>query len=369
MPTTVITTSKIAKLKAEKAQQISNQKKKIFCNKKQSWKKDILKLFIATAIFYIGIFNFTKEVGEKTIYLAESGNIPKASTFVNVLEGSEEKETKTQNKKDTDIKTQLKAQLEHRAAQEKLALLQNIKKQKVDPYEKKLKTFCRENKNYCGLIDFNGMGVLKKQYIYLNMVKVIEEFMMEHQKFGKPILGVLKEINILDKKWSPRAYASWSKITLHGQSIRSYKEFFNLIGHEIGHVVDLGSIQGSSRIKDKNFTEFGKSVFPVNDPSLEYYALSWVDEETRKEDMNKLMFCSKYWMSNPFEDFAECHNLYLNHNKLFFAIAKEYPLLKKKFNFFANLYDGNYIFWDEINLAKLEKNIEWRVWDSTKLDG
>ena len=50
-------------------------------------------------------------------------------------------------------------------------------------------------------------------------------------------------------------------------------------------------------------------------------------------------------MSNPFEDFAECHNLYLNNRKLFRTMASESPILKNKFNFFANLF-GYQILWD-----------------------
>nr|DAX38592.1 MAG TPA: Lethal factor [Caudoviricetes sp.] len=51
-------------------------------------------------------------------------------------------------------------------------------------------------------------------------------------------------------------------------------------------------------------------------------------------------------MSNPFEDFAECHNLYLNNAYLFRQMAQESNIMKNKYNFFANLF-GN---------AKLQDN-------------
>ncbi len=43
---------------------------------------------------------------------------------------------------------------------------------------------------------------------------------------------------------------------MHGQSIKNYKEYFNLVGHEIGHVMDLGAIHGVAKEKHKFFTEF-----------------------------------------------------------------------------------------------------------------
>jgi len=46
-------------------------------------------------------------------------------------------------------------------------------------------------------------------------------------------------------------------------------------------------------------------------------------------------------MSDPFEDFAECYNLYLNNKKLFKTMASESTILKNKYNFFANLFANN----------------------------
>jgi hypothetical protein len=43
-------------------------------------------------------------------------------------------------------------------------------------------------------------------------------------------------------------------------------------------------------------------------------------------------------MSDPFEDFAECHNMYLNHNDIFKAWAQKNEIMKQKYNFLANLY-------------------------------
>jgi hypothetical protein len=54
--------------------------------------------------------------------------------------------------------------------------------------------------------------------------------------------------------------------------------------------------------------------------------------------MTKEDFCSGYGMSDPFEDFAECHNLYLNHHDYFRKLAMNNSTVKEKYNFMSNLY-------------------------------
>ena len=114
---------------------------------------------------------------------------------------------------------------------------------------------------------------------------------------------------------------------------------------------------------NQNYTEFGKIKFSIDDPSLEYYKYSWESESIRNSMALKKDFCSEYGMSNPFEDFSECHNLYLNNRKLFRTMAKESSTLKNKFNFFANLFN-NEILWDN-NTRMLYT--ERRPWDTTVL--
>jgi hypothetical protein len=43
-------------------------------------------------------------------------------------------------------------------------------------------------------------------------------------------------------------------------------------------------------------------------------------------------------MYDPFEDFAECFNTYLNHNSFFKQIAKKNSSLEKKYNFIADFF-------------------------------
>ena len=142
-------------------------------------------------------------------------------------------------------------------------------------------------------------------------------------------------------------------------------EFFQVISHEMWHIVDLWWLQWTSRKKSQTFTEFNKAVFAIDDPSLEYYKYSRSSETVRKSWMTKEDFCSGYGMSDPFEDFAECHNLYLNHQDYFRQIAKNNSTVKNKYNFLSNLYGWEYINDSE---AKYENwSNSYRVWDTTKI--
>jgi len=59
-------------------------------------------------------------------------------------------------------------------------------------------------------------------------------------------------------------------------------EYFQVLTHELGHIMDLGALQGMSRAKNVRFTEFDKVVFAIDDPSLEYYRYSRTSEKIRR---------------------------------------------------------------------------------------
>jgi hypothetical protein len=130
--------------------------------------------------------------------------------------------------------------------------------------------------------------------------------------------------------------------------------------------MDLGALQGKSKTKHQFFTEFGKMVFTIDDPSLEYYQYSRQSETIRKSGVSKRDFCSGYGMSDPFEDFAECHNLYLNHQNVFQFLAQQNISLKNKYNYFANLYGGNYF--ANSSLKGEQINTDWRARDTTRIE-
>lgn len=68
-------------------------------------------------------------------------------------------------------------------------------------------------------------------------------------------------------------------------------------------------------------------------------------------------------MTNPFEDFAECHNLYLNNRQLFKTMTNESWVLRQKYLFLANLFDNQVIQEGKSPLLYAGR----RPWDTTVL--
>jgi hypothetical protein len=96
-----------------------------------------------------------------------------------------------------------------------------------------------------------------------------------------------------------------------------------------------------------------------------FYALSRDSEDRRKTTAEKKDFCSVYGMSNPFEDFAECFNLYLNHNQYFNSIKKFSTILDQKYEIIARIFNNENI--TQNTTKQIEKEITERVRDTTKL--
>ena len=225
---------------------------------------------------------------------------------------------------------------------------------------------CTEYKQICKKITWNwdfsdDNKAIKFAYIaYLLQVldKNIKRWIDSPSK-------ILTAILINDTKWTRRWSANRDTVTINVWWMKYENEFFQVISHEFGHIIDLWVLQWISSTKSQNFTEFEKSVFAIDDPSIEYYKYSRSSEKIRKSSMTKEDFCSSYWMSDPFEDFAECHNLYLNHHDYFHYIALTNNTIKNKYNFFSNLYGWKYINNSEVKYNNRESS--YRVRDTTKL--
>jgi len=134
------------------------------------------------------------------------------------------------------------------------------------------------------------------------------------------------------------------------------------------HIVDLGVIQWVSRTTDRDFTEFGRVVFAADDLSLEYYDTSWKSESIRSALSSSDDFCSGYAMTNPFEDFAECFNLYINHNAYFRYISENNTIIAWKYNYIANIMNWAYLFGSAADIQKAkQKRITRRPRDTTRM--
>ena len=170
---------------------------------------------------------------------------------------------------------------------------------------------------------------------------------------------------INETSWARRWSANRTTITINLWWMEYDSEFFQVISHEMWHIVDLWGLQWTSNTKSEIFTEFNKAVFAIDDPSLEYYKYSRSSEKVRKSWMVREDFCSWYGMTDPFEDFAECHNLYLNHHDYFRKLAMNNPTVRNKYNYMSNLYGWKYINNSEAKYENRENS--YRVWDTTKI--
>ena len=234
-------------------------------------------------------------------------------------------------------------------------------------FELKYWTLCSSNFWLCLKVKFVWDISPKDKFMYFASTMYVLNTISDNIQIWKDVYSQLKTITINSSYWSTRWSADRNSVTIRLWAVKSYVEFLWLISHELWHVVDLWVVQWYSSEKDSNYTEFWQKVFSVDDPSLWYYSLSWESETVRKQDATKEDFCSWYGMSDPFEDLAECHNMYLNHNEIFKSWARVNETMKKKYNFFANLYGWKYMFWSSSDLVKFNSDNSWRPWDTTKM--
>ena len=234
-------------------------------------------------------------------------------------------------------------------------------------FELKYQTLCLSNFDLCLKISFEWNISSKDKFMYFASVMYVINTISKNNQIWWDINTQLKKVTIDSAYWSTRWSADWNSVSIKLWAVKSYVEYLGLISHEIWHVVDLWVINWYSSEKDPNYTEFWKEVFSVDDPSLWYYSLCWESESVRKSTVTKEDFCSGYGMTDPFEDFAECHNMYLNHNEIFKSRAKENEIMKQKYNFFANLYWWKYMFSSNSDLVKFNADKTWRPWDTTKM--
>jgi len=223
------------------------------------------------------------------------------------------------------------------------------------------------NISICNKIQFNGNFIDSEKYSYVKIINKIVEFIDTNSNQGQEIENVMTNIEINKGNGERRWYADRTSIVFNLWSVQSKKEFIELSTHEMGHITDLWYIQWSSSQKDKNYTEFNKIKFAIDDPSLSFYKLSRDKETIRKAIAKQKDFCSGYGMSDPFEDFAECFNLYINHNSFFKQIAKTNTVMKKKYNFIAGIFAGMYISSNSQDLTLIKNNTVRRPRDTTKL--
>jgi len=175
----------------------------------------------------------------------------------------------------------------------------------------------------------------------------------------------LKTIEIRNQTHFSRGMGNGEKIILHTKSIESKKELLAVFLHELGHVVDLGMLFGKSD-KKSEFRD-GKNAIFSNDPSIEFYKISWEREKIRQKSSNRADFVSGYAMTDCFEDFAESYLFFRLHGEKFRVRATKSAKLRAKYDFLRDRVFGG----REFQLKKRDGGFLSRgnfIFDATLID-
>ena len=225
-----------------------------------------------------------------------------------------------------------------------------------------LKTLCSYYKSYCNIIDINATDFNyqeKTYYVWITMYLLHFVDGIFHNVTNK-----LYYIKIQKGKTWRRWYAWHHSLVMNIKENTEYNNFYEVLTHELWHIVDLWILEWSSKIKSSIFKEYGRENFKINDPSLNFYKLCFVSEKVKKPSIYTKDFVGWYAMTNVFEDFAETFNMYVNHNYVFKQMAKESNVLQKKYNFLNKILKWRYLRSD----SKFNYKYSYRPWDTTRLN-
>ncbi|MBI5412798.1 hypothetical protein HZA42_00440 [Candidatus Peregrinibacteria bacterium] len=139
-------------------------------------------------------------------------------------------------------------------------------------------------------------------------------------------------------------------------------ELVSVFTHEMGHIVDGSYLEGSADGSASGFFDFDEPV-KIDDPSSEFYKISWDSESKVKDDAVDLDFVSLYAMSDPFEDFAETYAYFRLHGPEFRKLLNSSSMLQEKYEFMKNDVFGG----EEFGGIKKNLNIWERDYDVTVL--
>ena len=209
---------------------------------------------------------------------------------------------------------------------------------------------CKYYPSWCKKIDISDEFNTQQKVYYLALSIYLFQFVNHFVDLKDNLYYVKIQPEKIWRRW----YAGHHSIIMNVKKNMSYEQFFEVLTHETGHIVDLGVLVWHWFFKNKKFTEYWKPAFYDNDPSLKFYSLCWKSEKVKKPDIFISDFVSWYGMTDPFEDFAEAFNMYLNHNYVFRQMAMESNILREKYNFLARIFKWKFIHSD--------KNYPFNAW-------
>ncbi|OGJ52236.1 hypothetical protein A2335_01135 [Candidatus Peregrinibacteria bacterium RIFOXYB2_FULL_32_7] len=93
------------------------------------------------------------------------------------------------------------------------------------------------------------------------------------------------------------------------------EEFVSVLIHELGHIADLGALNGDSKSGVSRFPD-GRTKTFKDDLSVEFYSNYWITSKQIKTFDNDKNFISGYSQTDCFEHFAETFLTYILHSEL-----------------------------------------------------
>lgn len=141
----------------------------------------------------------------------------------------------------------------------------------------------------------------------------------------------LSDLTLFYTKDGRRGFGGSGSIILRCLNVED-NELVAVLTHEIGHLVDGNLLFGTDTKDVSGFYDFEIPV-TIDDPSLNFYRISWTSEKTRKQDTTYLDFVSQYATSDPFEDFAETYAYYRLHGLEFRKLMELNDALQQKYSF------------------------------------
>lgn len=152
-------------------------------------------------------------------------------------------------------------------------------------------------------------------------------------KFSPDYLKTLKSLVLSFDSTDRRGLSSSQRMKLRCVDVDK-PELSAVMIHELGHIQDLGLMQGQ---KKSGTSEFKDGEYPIynDDPSLEFYRISWKNEVTPKST-SSLDFISTYGKTDSFEEFAEIFTVYRLQGPYFRELIKYNDILGQKYEFMKN---------------------------------
>lgn len=174
-------------------------------------------------------------------------------------------------------------------------------------------------------------------------------------------LGKLETFKVLYNNPKHRGLAGKGTILVSGTV--ADQELVGLLLHEgLGHFRDITCLTGTPESGISAFRDGGVHVYN-DDPSVEFYSLSWLNEKTRKPEARREDFVTGYaYDGDNFEDLAESVTYYVTREQTFRLRAKSNVILAQK------------LAWLDTHMSKTrniaQDDAEWDgniAWDATKL--